>query len=201
MGAQSEKRFVEIFQMLKDETECTKIEYQILIKELKAQLEVKQNKFSNEADERSTKELLVLLTDEIRCTKTENKMLVTKLQAQSEKRFMEMFTTLESKLNDLIETIEETKCTLQTENKNLKKKLEKLNAHVNALELAHNQTSAEPDTPQQISQTHVNLDTHKQLNENNECEKKECIEKDNNENEAEESHSEKQVRLNRKVRI
>ena len=47
-------------------------------------------------------------------------------------------------------------------------KLEKLNAHVNALELAHNR--AKPDTPQQNNQTHVNQDTHKQVNENNECE-------------------------------
>merc|ERR1712176_623652 len=153
------------------------------MKQLEAQSEVKQNRLSNEADEPSTKELLALLLDEVKCTKRENQMLVTKLQAQSEKRFTEMFTKLESKLNDLIETTEETKFILQTENKNLKKKLEKLNAHVNALELAHNQSSAEPDT-------------HKQVNENDECEKKACIEKDNNENEAEESHSNKQVPLN-----
>merc|ERR1712157_449985 len=128
--------------------EYIKIEYQLLKKELKAQSEDKQKRPSNEADERSTEEFLALLMDEIKCTKTENQMLVTKLQAQSEKRFMEMFTKLESKLNDLIETTEETKFILQTENKNLKK-LEKLNAYVNALELAHNQTSAKPDTPKQ----------------------------------------------------
>merc|ERR1712157_589302 len=120
---------------------------QILKKQLEAQSEVKQNRLSNEADESSTKELLALLMDEIKCIKTENQMLVTKLQAQSEKRFVEMFTKLESKLNDLVETTEETKFILQTENKNLKKKLEKLNAYVNALELAHNQSK--PDTPKQ----------------------------------------------------
>merc|ERR1712157_502319 len=120
---------------------------QILKKQLEAQSEVKQNRLSNEADEPSTKELLALLLDEVKCTKRENQMLVTKLQAQSEKRFTEMFTKLESKLNDLIETTEETKFILQTENKNLKKKLEKLNAYVNALELAHNQSK--PNTPKQ----------------------------------------------------
>merc|ERR1712157_197812 len=180
--------------------EYIKIEYQLLKKELKAQSEDKQKRPSNEADERSTEEFLALLMDEIKCTKTENQMLVTKLQAQSEKRFMEMFTKIESKLNDLAETTEETKFILQTENKNLKK-LEKLNAHVNALELAHNQTSAKPDTLQQNSQTHVNPDTHKQVNENNECEEQACIEKDNDENEAEESHSKKQVPFDRKERI
>merc|ERR1712157_641352 len=174
---------------------------QILKKQLEAQSEVKQNRLSNEADEPSTKELLALLLDEVKCTKRENQMLVTKLQAQSEKRFTEMFTKLESKLNDLIETTEETKFILQTENKNLKKKLEKLNAYVNALELAHNQTSAKPDTPQQNSQTRVNPDTHKQVNENNECEEQACIGKDNNENEAAESHSKKQVLLDSQERV
>merc|ERR1712157_283473 len=174
---------------------------QILKKQLEAQSEVKQNRLSNEADEPSTKELLALLLDEIKCTKTENQILKKKLQAQLEKRFMEMFTKSESKLNDLIETTEETKFILQTENKNLKKKLEKLNAHVNALELAYNQTSAKPDTPQQNSQIHVYPDTHKQVNENNECEEQACIEKDNDENEAEESHSKKQVPFDRKERI
>merc|ERR1712154_562730 len=138
-----EKRYLEMFKMLKDETEYIKTECQILKRQVEAQSEVKQNRLSNEADKPSTKELLAFLTDEIKCTKTENQMLVTKLQAQLEKRFMEMFTKSESKLNDLIETTEETKFILQTENKNL----EKLNAHVNALELAHNQ--AKSDTPKQ----------------------------------------------------
>merc|ERR1712228_829580 len=114
LKAESEKRFVEMFHMLKDETEHLKIDCQILKKQLEAQSEVKQNRLSNEDDEPSTKELLALLMDEVKCTKTENQMLVTKLQAQSEKRFVEMFTKLESKLNDLVETTEETKFILQT---------------------------------------------------------------------------------------
>merc|ERR1712157_134727 len=94
-----------------------------------------------------TKELIALLKNEMESIKTENQMLKKQIESQSEKRFMEMFAKLESKLNDLVETTEETKFILQTENKNLNKKLEDLNAHVNALELAHNQTK--PDTPQQ----------------------------------------------------
>jgi len=140
---------------------------QILKKQLEAQSEVKQNRLSNEADEPSTKELLALLLDEVKCTKRENQMLVTKLQVQSEKRFMEMITKLACKLNGLLETSEETKFVLQTENKNLKK-LAMLNAYVNALELAHNQTSAKPNTPTQ----HNNLEDEKkgsELKNNMEC--------------------------------
>merc|ERR1712157_271517 len=116
-----------------------------------------------------TKELIALLKNEMESIKTENQMLKKQIESQSEKRFMEMFAKLESKVNDLVETTEETKFILQTENKSLKK-LEKLNAHVHALELAHTQTSVKPDTSQQNSQTHVNPDTHKQANETNECE-------------------------------
>merc|ERR1712157_357976 len=60
-----------------------------------------------------------------------------------------------------------TKFVLQTENKNLKK-LAMLNAYMGALELAHNQTSAKPNTPTQ----HNNLEDEKkgsELKNNMEC--------------------------------